>query len=64
MGQRRQTVFVVVLAVVLEETEKERTRPAKNAGAISAAMEVPKRCMAVPFPLLLILGFAAESTES
>ncbi|OBZ93629.1 hypothetical protein ADU59_20530 [Pararhizobium polonicum] len=39
VGQRRQTVFVVVLAVVLEDIEKERTCPAANAGAISAAME-------------------------
>jgi hypothetical protein len=30
-GQRRQTVFVVVLALVLEETGKQKSGPAADA---------------------------------
>ncbi|CCF21520.1 protein of unknown function [Pseudorhizobium banfieldiae] len=37
-GQRRQTVFVVVLAVVLLEAEKHECSPAPCAGWRSAAM--------------------------
>src|SRR6478736_7028155 len=60
-GQRRQTVFVVVLALVLEETGTAISIPALSARSLHAAMACSSRTMDIPFPTLLIKGFPQES---
>ncbi len=59
-GQRRQTVFVVVLAVVLRASEKWLIGPAWWAGKFSAAMDEPFGRMAVSSFAAALTGFSAR----
>lgn len=44
-GQRRQTVFVVVLAVVLENAEAQTSCAAQIAGTSKTAKEMSQACI-------------------